>query len=38
MGVKESSDFKSSQKGKAHYFCSASCKEKFDRKPEAYLK
>ncbi len=38
MDVKESSRFKSDYKGKAYYFCSASCKQSFDKKPEGYVK
>lgn len=38
MGVDENSKFKSSYKGKAYYFCSASCKQNFDRKPDKYAK
>ena len=29
---------KSEYKGKNYYFCSASCKETFDKEPEKYVK
>lgn len=29
--------FKSEYKGKTYYFCSLSCKKKFDKNPEKYL-
>ena len=38
MDVNESSKFKSNYKGKTFYFCSASCKQNFDKKPENYAK
>ncbi len=28
----------SSYNGKTYYFCAVSCKEKFDREPEKYIK
>jgi Cu+-exporting ATPase len=28
----------SSYKGKSYYFCSVSCKEKFEKKPENFIK
>ena len=38
MEVNENSKFKSSYKGKAYVFCSANCKQNFDKKPENYAK
>jgi YHS domain-containing protein len=38
MDVDESSKFKSSYKGKTYHFCSAACKQNFDKKPETYTK
>ena len=38
MDVNESSKFKSSYKGKTYAFCSANCKQNFDKKPENYAK
>ena len=38
MDVKETSGFRSSYKGKTYVFCSASCKQNFDKKPESYTK
>ena len=36
MEVDEKSQFRSSYKGAAYYFCSESCKKKFDSAPEQY--
>ncbi len=38
MEVGESSKFKSSYKGKRYAFCSANCKQNFDKKPDGYAK
>lgn len=38
MDVSENSKFKSIYKGKTHNFCSANCKQSFDKKPENYVK
>jgi YHS domain-containing protein len=38
MEVNEDTKFKSSYKGKTYVFCSASCKQTFDNKPERYAK
>ena len=38
MEVEEGSKFRSSYKGKTYYFCSASCKQNFDREPEKYAR
>ncbi|MGC8651937.1 MAG: YHS domain-containing protein [Candidatus Micrarchaeia archaeon] len=37
MEVDKNSKFKSNYKGKTFYFCSASCKQKFDKEPETYI-
>lgn len=34
----DSAACKSEYKGKIYYFCAFSCKEKFEREPEKYLK
>ena len=31
-------EYKSQYKEETYYFCAASCKEKFDKNPEKYLK
>ena len=38
MEVGESSKFKSSYQGKRYAFCSANCKQNFDKKPDGYAK
>lgn len=38
MEVSDSSKLKSSYKGKTYAFCSPSCKQKFDKKPDTYIK
>ena len=38
MEVGENSKLKSSYKGKTYVFCSANCKQNFDKKPEKYAK
>ncbi len=38
MEVRENLGFKSSYKGKTYAFCSANCKQNFDKKPESYAK
>ncbi len=38
MEVDESSKFKSSHKGRTYAFCSASCKQSFDKSPDSYVK
>jgi len=38
MTVKKDAKFRSVYKEKEHLFCSKSCKEKFDGKPEKYIK
>ena len=37
MDVEETSKFRSSYKGKTYVFCSADCKQNFDKKPESYV-
>ncbi len=37
MKIGENSKFKSSYKGRTYYFCSASCKQNFDKNPENYV-
>jgi len=34
---KRTAEFTSKYKGKTYYFCSASCKEKFDSNPGKYI-
>lgn len=36
MEVDEKSGFRSERRGKAYLFCSAACKQAFDREPEKY--
>ncbi|MCL4403643.1 YHS domain-containing protein [Candidatus Marsarchaeota archaeon] len=36
MDVEGNSKYKSSYKGAVYYFCSESCKKKFDSTPEKY--
>ncbi len=38
MDVDGNTKFKSSYNGRTYYFCSASCKQTFDKKPENYVK
>ncbi len=38
MEVGKDSKFKSNYKGKDYYFCSASCKQSFDKSPEKHVK
>lgn len=38
MEVDEKAKFKSNYKGRVFYFCSAACKQSFDKKPENYAK
>ena len=38
MEVEESSKFRSSYKDKIYVFCSANCKQNFDKKPDSYAK
>ena len=38
MEIGESASFKSSYKGKTYYFCSAPCKQNFDKNPSKYEK
>ena len=38
MEVDEKSGISSSHKGKRYVFCSAGCKQVFDKKPENYAK
>lgn len=38
MDVDESVQYKTLYKGKIYYFCSASCKAKFEKDPDGYLK
>jgi len=39
MGVDEKkAKWKSSYKGETYYFCSSSCKQKFEVSPEKYVK
>lgn len=38
MDINEGSKFKSSYKGKIYYFCSASCRQNFDKNAERYAK
>ncbi len=38
MDVRESSKFKSNYKDKTYYFCSASCKQNFDKNPHKHSK
>lgn len=38
MAVDASSPFSSEYKGKAYYFCSAACKQSFDKEPARYAK
>jgi YHS domain-containing protein len=38
MEINEKSEFKSNYGGKVYFFCSASCKQSFDKKPDKYLK
>lgn len=37
MPVSSSKAFKATEQGKDYYFCSKSCREKFQSDPEAYL-
>ena len=36
MEVNENTEARSIYKGKAYYFCSAACKQKFEKNPENY--
>ena len=38
MEVNERSQFKSGYDGKTYFFCSAACKQSFDKKPEGHAK
>lgn len=38
MEIKEDSKFKSDYNSRTYLFCSASCKQNFDKKPENYAK
>ena len=38
MDVDDNSKFRSSYKGKTYIFCSANCKQRFDKNPENYVK
>ena len=38
MDVEENSRFRSNYKGKTYVFCSANCKQNFDKKPDSYAK
>ena len=38
MEVLASSKFRSAYKNKEYFFCSSSCKEKFDKEPKNYAK
>lgn len=38
MDVAENSSLRSEHGGKTYLFCSASCKAKFDKTPETYVK
>ncbi len=38
MDIGEGTRFKSSYKGRTYYFCSASCKQSFDKEPGKYAK
>ncbi len=38
MDVKDDSKFGSTYKNRAYRFCSASCKQSFDKEPEKYAK
>jgi YHS domain-containing protein len=38
MNVEENSQFKTTHAGATYVFCSASCKAKFDKEPERYIK
>lgn len=38
MDVEGNSKLRSSYKGKTYLFCSVSCKQSFDKKPENYVK
>ncbi len=38
MEIGENSKLKSEYKGKAYHFCSASCKQNFDKNPEKYAR
>ncbi|MDE1851630.1 MAG: YHS domain-containing protein [Candidatus Micrarchaeota archaeon] len=38
MEVKESSGFRSEYRGKKYLFCSASCKQAFEKEPGRYAK
>ncbi|MDE1869102.1 MAG: YHS domain-containing protein [Candidatus Micrarchaeota archaeon] len=38
MDVSEDSKFKSVYNGKVYHFCSAQCKQKFDKEPGRYVK
>ena len=38
MEVNEKSQFKSSYNGRVYFFCSAACKQSFDKNPAAYVK
>ena len=38
MEVDEKSSNRSLYRGKVYYFCSARCKQEFDRDPEKYLR
>ena len=38
MDVKDDSKFRSTYKGKRYFFCSANCKQSFDKQPENHAK
>ncbi len=38
MEVDEKAKLRSSYNGKTYVFCSASCKQSFDKRPESYVK
>jgi YHS domain-containing protein len=38
MQVDETTSYKSQRSGETIYFCSSSCKQKFDKNPDAYRK
>ncbi len=38
MEINEKSKFKSSYNGKVYFFCSASCKQSFEKEPDKYVK
>ncbi len=38
MEVSDRSEFRSAHDGKRYFFCSASCKQNFEKNPEKYVK